>query len=196
MSEFLFVADHAALDFLNTEKAHGAGERVELLTDPGQLSAWMTEAGFGAVAADEALLGEARRLRDAVRALVVAWTGGEPAPGDARAVLNAVLATGAARAVLTADFSGASETVTGGVHPLFPVAGAALDLLTRHERSLVRRCAGTGCVLWFLDTTKNKKRRWCRMEACGNREKVAAHYRRQRQTASETDATEAAPVAS
>jgi predicted RNA-binding Zn ribbon-like protein len=34
-------------------------------------------------------------------------------------------------------------------------------------------------VLFFYDTTKNHARRWCSMAFCGNRHKVAAHYRRQ-----------------
>jgi predicted RNA-binding Zn ribbon-like protein len=34
------------------------------------------------------------------------------------------------------------------------------------------------CVLWFLDTSKNGRRRWCSMARCGNRAKVAAHYYR------------------
>jgi predicted RNA-binding Zn ribbon-like protein len=35
-------------------------------------------------------------------------------------------------------------------------------------------------VLFFYDTTKNHARRWCSMAFCGNRHKVAAHYRRLR----------------
>jgi predicted RNA-binding Zn ribbon-like protein len=35
-------------------------------------------------------------------------------------------------------------------------------------------------VLFFYDTTKNHARHWCSMTICGNRSKVAAHYRRLR----------------
>jgi predicted RNA-binding Zn ribbon-like protein len=35
-------------------------------------------------------------------------------------------------------------------------------------------------VLLFYDTTKNHARHWCSMSLCGNRHKVAAHYRRRR----------------
>jgi predicted RNA-binding Zn ribbon-like protein len=37
----------------------------------------------------------------------------------------------------------------------------------------VRRCEGVDCVLWFYDRTKAHRRRWCSMEGCGNRAKVA-----------------------
>ncbi len=181
MSEpFLLIAGHSALDFLNTEKANSVGERVELLTGPTSVADWGTAAGFRDVGTrcDESLLNDARHLRGTIRALVVAWTVEEDAPAAPLAALNAILATGASRNVLYADFAGGAEPITAAPHPLLPIAVAAFDLLTRHDKSLVRRCAGTGCVLWFLDTTKNKRRRWCRMEACGNREKASAHYHR------------------
>lgn len=180
MSEaFLFIAGHTALDFLNTEKGSSTGERVELLSTPASVAAWFEAAQLGSVSATEALFAEARALRDAIRALVVAWRNGQPAPVEPLTLFNRVLETGTARHFLTPEFAEGSVHVADDADPLLPVAHSALDLLTRHDKALVRQCAGTGCVLWFLDTTKNKRRRWCRMEVCGNREKVAAHYKRQ-----------------
>ncbi len=177
---FLFIAGHPALDFLNTEKANDAGERVELLVATDDISAWLDAAGMPAAPVRDGLLAEARAVRDAIRALIVAWTDDVPAPATPVALLNAILATGAARQQLAPDFTERSESLNAEPHPLLPVAQSALELLTRHDKSLVRKCAGTGCVLWFLDTTKNKRRRWCRMEGCGNRAKAAAHYHRNR----------------
>jgi predicted RNA-binding Zn ribbon-like protein len=51
---------------------------------------------------------------------------------------------------------------------------------TRLDRSRVRRCGREGCVLLFLDTSKNNTRRWCDMAVCGNRVKAATHYHRHR----------------
>jgi predicted RNA-binding Zn ribbon-like protein len=46
---------------------------------------------------------------------------------------------------------------------------------------LLRRCANHDtCVLMFLDTSRSHTRRWCSMELCGNRSKVAAHDARSR----------------
>jgi len=42
----------------------------------------------------------------------------------------------------------------------------------------VRECGNPACTLWFLDTTKAQRRRWCTVEICGNRAKAAAHRRR------------------
>jgi predicted RNA-binding Zn ribbon-like protein len=36
----------------------------------------------------------------------------------------------------------------------------------------VRLCADASCAWLFLDTTRNRTRRWCDMKECGNRNKV------------------------
>lgn len=59
------------------------------------------------------------------------------------------------------------------------LAEAAARLLTEKDLTLVRRCENPACVLHFYDTSRNHRRRWCSMDICGNRMKVAAHYRRQ-----------------
>ncbi|MEU6385534.1 CGNR zinc finger domain-containing protein [Streptomyces bauhiniae] len=68
-----------------------------------------------------------------------------------------------------------------------PTAAALLSLLARDAidlltdplaRAAVRECAGDGCPLLYLDTSRGRRRRWCSSEACGNRERVARHRRR------------------
>lgn len=59
---------------------------------------------------------------------------------------------------------------------LWPVVRAAGELLTSEQLTLLRRCPGEGCAWLFLDTSRNKSRRWCSMEVCGNRSKVRRHY--------------------
>ena len=56
--------------------------------------------------------------------------------------------------------------------PLGPVVKSAIDLLTSGEIDRVRTCAADTCEWLFLDTTKNRTRRWCDMKVCGNRAKV------------------------
>jgi predicted RNA-binding Zn ribbon-like protein len=57
---------------------------------------------------------------------------------------------------------------------------AGAELLVSAPADRLRRCAGAGCVLLFLDVSKSGQRRWCSMAGCGNRAKVRAHYQRQR----------------
>ncbi|MEW2317923.1 CGNR zinc finger domain-containing protein [Streptomyces bauhiniae] len=68
-----------------------------------------------------------------------------------------------------------------------PTAAALLSLLARDAvdlltdplaRAAVRECAGEGCPLLYLDTSRGRRRRWCSSEVCGNRERVARHRRR------------------
>lgn len=53
---------------------------------------------------------------------------------------------------------------------------AAVDLLTSDLRARVGTCASCGWL--FLDTSKNRSRRWCSMRLCGGAAKSRAYYRR------------------
>ena len=64
---------------------------------------------------------------------------------------------------------------------VWPVARSAADLLTSDLLSRVRRCEDDrGCGYLFIDTSRNRSRRWCSMESCGNRAKARRHYARQK----------------
>ena len=60
---------------------------------------------------------------------------------------------------------------------LYPILTTATDLLTSASRGLVRQCADEGCGWLFLDRSNARKRRWCSMTDCGNRNKARKHYR-------------------
>jgi len=62
--------------------------------------------------------------------------------------------------------------------PLRPVVRSAAELLTSDLVDRVRECHGDDCTWLFLDQSRNRSRRWCSMESCGNRAKVRRHYRR------------------
>jgi predicted RNA-binding Zn ribbon-like protein len=53
-----------------------------------------------------------------------------------------------------------------------------MALLAGPDASRIRACQAPGCVLFFL--AERRRRDWC-SPACGNRARVARHYRRQRQ---------------
>lgn len=60
--------------------------------------------------------------------------------------------------------------------PLWPVVVSAAELLTSEDLALARECDSDRCSWLFLDTSRNKSRRWCDMKTCGNREKAKRHY--------------------
>ncbi|MEM7516499.1 MAG: CGNR zinc finger domain-containing protein, partial [Planctomycetota bacterium] len=64
--------------------------------------------------------------------------------------------------------------------PLWHIADAAATLIATGDRRRFKACSGHDCILHFLDTSRNGTRRWCSMAGCGNRSKVASHYRRSR----------------
>ncbi|HEX8509894.1 MAG TPA: CGNR zinc finger domain-containing protein, partial [Propionibacteriaceae bacterium] len=52
--------------------------------------------------------------------------------------------------------------------------------LQHQDLTRLRRCAGEGCGWLFLDGTRNRSRRWCDPNDCGNRTRVRNYARRHR----------------
>ena len=179
-SRALFLAGHPALDFLNTRMRVNE-DLVDFFQSDEDVLIWLKQAGFSAPPIGAGtLLACARRLRGSIRSLVEkrkSGRGGDPS------ILNSFLAASQSYPQLVWNKSGtpAIETVRRqdtAESILAPVAEAAASLLTAADIKLVKRCEGESCVLWFFDQTKSHHRRWCSMEICGNRHKVAAYRER------------------
>src|SRR5215467_3544861 len=61
---------------------------------------------------------------------------------------------------------------------LAAVARSAAEIIAEGPRARLRLCANPKCGLFFYDTSRTRRRRWCSMMVCGNRHKVAAFARR------------------
>ena len=61
---------------------------------------------------------------------------------------------------------------------LWPVVRDAAELLVAGELRRVGKCCGDNCDWLYLDTSRNRSRRWCDMQSCGNRAKARRHYHR------------------
>jgi predicted RNA-binding Zn ribbon-like protein len=197
-----FVGDHLALDFVNT-RCKPSGAWVEWLGDGRDLVDWLERAGAidagvaahfqaGAAASRrlDAVAGQARGLRQWLRAFVERY-GGRELEADALAdlaPLNQMLAEDDGYLQVAAA-DGGSLTATGLVQHrlrrwaspgqlLQPIAEAIADLVCNADFRLIRACEGSACTLVFLDRTKAHARRWCSMAVCGNRAKVAAYRAR------------------
>jgi predicted RNA-binding Zn ribbon-like protein len=55
---------------------------------------------------------------------------------------------------------------------LWPIVHSAAEFLTDADLSRLRECGGEQCGWLFEDTSRNRSRRWCYMQDCGNRDKV------------------------
>ncbi|HUL08252.1 MAG TPA: ABATE domain-containing protein [Candidatus Acidoferrum sp.] len=191
------LADHPALDFLNTRPGIRTDDPVEHIGDGGALLTWLVTAGLlsrvevGEVrrrftrAQLDAAAAAARALRERLRPAVAAWqrSGGPPA-ATALAELNRLLAAGPTIAALH-GVDGRTEMTRSHQFPtaaamLAPVAEAFGQLFSEGDRQLVRECEAETCSLWFYDRTKAHRRRWCSMDLCGARAKAAAYRARKR----------------
>jgi predicted RNA-binding Zn ribbon-like protein len=183
------------LDFANTWSDRDRPETESLRTYP-NLLAFALQTGLLTAGEEARLAGRAERdpraaeaalalgrsLREALYGIFSAIASGrEPAAADLER-LNAALPAALSRLRLEAqgsDFVWTWATSEGSLEaPLWPILRSAAELLTSEDRRQVRECAGTACTWLFLDRSRNRSRRWCSMETCGNRAKAHRHYRR------------------
>jgi predicted RNA-binding Zn ribbon-like protein len=55
---------------------------------------------------------------------------------------------------------------------------SAYNLLTARDPHLIKQCSG--CGWFFLDETKNHRRKWCDMQTCGTNQKARRYYQRKK----------------
>jgi predicted RNA-binding Zn ribbon-like protein len=173
------LADHPALDLVGTV-AERTSTRVEHLTTPDRLADWLVAAGLldTAPAATAADLAAARRLREALYALLRATSNGLPLPPDALAVVHGAAAGPVT--TLTLDAAGGLHRDGDVTTALTAVARAAVELVGGPDRHLLRWCANDACTHPFLDRSRGGRRRWCGMAGCGDRAKARAYRARRR----------------
>ena len=195
---FYFVGERPWIDFVNTETSDG-GKRVDLLRHFDDLVDWCAVAEMirpseateiagrwrGGSEARATLL-RAHQLRSTLRAMLERLAKGRTTlPPRMLESLNEVLRLGSgARREIVPKKRGYEirlrRTFSVPDQLLVPIAESAAEFLSADDLSFVKKCQNPECILFFYDTTKNHRRRWCSMAACGNRAKVAAHYRRAR----------------
>jgi predicted RNA-binding Zn ribbon-like protein len=192
---FLFVGNYLALDFLNTRPVLD-GKATELLPDFTSLLRWFQTAGLvsprGAAILKrhwnqsveaQRTVEAMHRLRERLRKEVLTWEDGGNVRHSTIGELNRLMAAYPMRARLKKKDGKELFTEHYFKPPrpedLFaPLAQAAAMLFANTNPDRVRKC--DQCVLHFVDTSKKGTRRWCSMELCGNRLKVAAYAARRR----------------
>lgn len=194
---FLFVGNEVVLDFLNTRPVQDE-EPLELLPDFTALLRWFHAANLlnseevrrlqkrwrGTPEAQETTE-SMRELRENLRKEILAWERGGILGRSTIDKLNRLMLEHPTRTRLTASgkiYSAELWFELSQPGDLFaPLAQSAVKLFTEVDRKRVRKC--DRCVLHFHDTSKKGTRRWCSMQLCGNRLKVAAYAARRRRHA-------------
>jgi predicted RNA-binding Zn ribbon-like protein len=193
---FLFVANKPILHFLNTKPVLEEGP-TELLSDVRALERWLIASDMvtspkakaavrgwrqspEATAFLDQLITFRERLRNAV---VLIESGSLPADAFLGEVNSLLLQHPLHTSLHKRDGKVIRETLFELRKPTdlwAPIIDATADLLTETDLSRIRKCES--CVVHFFDTSKKSSRRWCSMNICGNKFKVAAYQRRKRAT--------------
>ena len=192
--KFELIADHVALDFVNTvDNRYDPDRRAELLNSYGDLLDFCEQTAvlssperqklnrIGKAAAERALR-SAIELREGLEKVFSAVTEDRTTPAVDLDRLNGFLRAALPHRVLVPvrerlnwRWTGLESEPEG---PLWPLAYAAAELLVSPEAAFVRECAAETCRWLFLDLSKNHSRRWCDMKLCGNRSKAKRYYQK------------------
>jgi predicted RNA-binding Zn ribbon-like protein len=190
---FLFVANRPILDLLNTKPVLDTVP-TELLPDVAALERWLFASGMVTSARARAVrswrnsaeaaafLKQLIAFREKLRESVLRIENGSPPTDAFLAEVNALLLQYPRRTSLRKRGAKVTrETLVELRKPTdlwIPIVDATADLLTEMELSRIRKCES--CVVHFFDTSKKGSRRWCSMNICGNKLKVANYRRRKR----------------
>ena len=153
-------------------------DEEEDLPDPEALGRWLGERGLlnRSHRPSEAEFRRAIDVREGLRSVLLWHNGGEL---DRQAVER--LDRVADRASLSVHFSPEpglqprSEGVDGALARLLAVVA---DARADGSWERMKACAHDPCAWAFYDQSKNRSKRWCRMDTCGNIEKARAHRAR------------------
>jgi predicted RNA-binding Zn ribbon-like protein len=191
---FLFVGNRPILDFLNTRPVL-AESPTELLPDVAALERWLIAAAIVSSAREKRLVKSWRNtpeaasflkdliaFRERLREAVLHLEGGL-APSDefTQEVNQGLFEYRPATVLRKLEGRVIREQLLDLKRPTDLWAlffDGAADLLSEPEIDRIRQCEA--CVVHFLDTSKKGSRRWCSMNICGNKLKVAAYQRRKR----------------
>lgn len=187
---FRWLGEPLALDLANTVLVVRPGDARDLLATGEGLSRWLElereRLGDWRPSRPERL--DLLELRGCVRRLLAASAQRSPLSGDDVGRLNELSAAAACfpRLGLASGVPKCTRLTTAastGTEALARIARSAIELLGGDDRARVRICAAPNCGMFFVANRSKPGQRWC-CAACGNRARVASHYRRRRGQAS------------
>ena len=168
------------IDFLNTVRDRAVGPR-DTLTSPRLLGAWCEGAGIPvAHTPTDADLELAIRLRDAVEEFLVpdhTKLSRQPSAAALLVVNDMAQRAPRERLGLADGLVIVEEERLTPASALSLIAASAVELVKRGDLARLRECSHANCGLRYVDRSRAGRRRWCSMQRCGNRVKVARHAR-------------------
>ncbi len=183
------VGGELAFDFANTSSGRGWPTHQEHLLSardvadwaaharvlPPDEAAWLRDAATEDEKIGRRLLEAALALREDIYVLGSEIAAGRPAPRERLDSLTHTHAHCLSRANLLAfegRFAWSWRTRAAPIEAVLgPISLSAMTTLLQADLTRIKQCQGEKCGWLFFDATKNKSRRWCEMEVCGNRAK-------------------------
>jgi predicted RNA-binding Zn ribbon-like protein len=194
VDQLQMVADHTALNFVNTVDPRESSEAIDYLKSYADLTSWASRAAIVSREVASRMMSMARqdsahaqqalwsaiRLREAMYRIFSGLAAHRrPVPSDLTVLRNA-FSEALERADLEQHGGAFRWCLKADLHLIRNIAARdAVALLESGALERLRRCPGSGdCGRLFLDTSKNATRRWCSMAGCGNRAKARRHLRK------------------
>ena len=185
-----FVGGRLALDFVNIVPAHREMSWDQLIAFLESAHIITAERGGELLALNrsdrqsaDSLLSKAQRLASTLRTAFEALLHRKRITSEWVEPVNEILrVTEGHDELVFGDRDWKIEFVAreGGLEWLLAaVARSAAETIAEGPHARLRLCANPRCGLFFYDTSRTRRRRWCSMTVCGNRSKVAAFARRQ-----------------
>ncbi|WP_353943925.1 CGNR zinc finger domain-containing protein [Streptomyces sp. HUAS MG91] len=178
---FRWYGGRISVDFTATLTGH-IPHTVEHLRTPADLSHWSRAARLSDAPLPDATpraLDQARQLREALHRTFL--HAAKPAPDDLDTI-----STWSARSLPGPRLTTAENDAPTLCRPRLHLTGDLLtliardgvDLLTGRHSHRIRECAAPDCTLLFVDVSRPGRRRWCSMDVCGARAKMAGYRAR------------------
>ncbi len=196
ISAIPIIGGHPVIDFVNTVESRHRTTEIDYLASPIRFAHWAAHVGLissshvgslqrRAVTPRAHLVWrKAKQLRDDLHETSLAIACGETLPilPLGRIMEVAKWATSQSGLYEQGERLSVQPLPSKIIHEqaLIVLAHSAVALLTSEDIERVRKCAHEACDWLFLDRSRNGRRRWCRMEACGNRCKVRRHRAKSR----------------
>lgn len=191
------VGGALCLDFTNSAGNHKSNHPSEYLDSYNDLVAWSLHAGIINNRIAQQLLDQATRrnaaarqvyeraiaLRESIYHIFLRITEVRSPQANDLDVLNQELSKALAHSRIVSTKEGFKWAWSDEIQldrMLWSVVRSTADLLTSGNLDRVSQCGDDQCGWLFIDTSKNRSRRWCNMNDCGNRAKARRHYSRVR----------------
>ncbi|WP_129670064.1 CGNR zinc finger domain-containing protein [Phytoactinopolyspora endophytica] len=186
------IGGHVAIDFVNTLAAT-VSEPLETLHTYADLIDWADHAGILAPAGADrlranclahparssAVLARALSLRASLDDVFRAYLARGDPPSESLTEIGDAYAEAVRHGHLglsAGTYGWAWPDHEDLASPLWPLAQQAVDLLRSDRLGRLSRCSD--CRWLYLDHSRNRSRRWCRMKGCGSRAKMRRYRAR------------------